>query len=179
MAARSLDAQAQTAKSMGEALKKLYTVTERKSQHDYRKRDDDAECPICLATFSKKSRENLQTRDGNVDLESGEGSPKTKTIMAMLTASTKWIRRHSIPPPIDDPITDEILVINRCGHAFHSRCLVTWFKKKKYDCPICRARYYPPPKPKSKKSRQGTEQELRTGFGPGTGSRTTPLLAIL
>ncbi|KAI0968749.1 hypothetical protein F4678DRAFT_197065 [Xylaria arbuscula] len=179
MAARSSDVKAQTAKSIEEALKKLYTVTEKKSQHDYRKIDDDAECPICLSTFSKKSQENLKTRDGEVDIESGQGPPKMTTIMAMLAASMKWIRRHSIPPPIDDPIDDEILAINRCGHAFHSRCLVAWFTKKKYDCPICRARYYPPPKPKPKWTMQGAEEDLRAGMGPGTGSSTIPTLAIL
>ncbi|KAI3328523.1 hypothetical protein F4824DRAFT_408546 [Ustulina deusta] len=146
-------------KSIHDALKLLYTVTERKSQRDYQADCDDAECPICLASFSRKSEENTSRQDADADLEAGSGFPKTMmTITAgvsRLTGSAKWKKRRSLQPS-----DDQILRIGRCGHAFHSQCLVTWFLKEKYDCPLCRAQYYPPPK-REKQPRQ--EEETSTG----------------
>lgn len=37
---------------------------------------------------------------------------------------------------------DDILRLNTCGHAFHAKCLASWFLIHRYDCPICRAVYY-------------------------------------
>ena len=31
---------------------------------------------------------------------------------------------------------NEIVIILRCGHSYHKKCLFEWFKKKKI-CPLC------------------------------------------
>lgn len=42
---------------------------------------------------------------------------------------------------------DDILTLNTCGHAFHSRCLASWFLMDRFDCPMCRVAYYTRPSP--------------------------------
>lgn len=37
---------------------------------------------------------------------------------------------------------DDVLTLNSCRHAFHSRCLASWFLMERYDCPVCRVVYY-------------------------------------
>lgn len=41
-----------------------------------------------------------------------------------------------------DERDDEVLTLNSCGHAFHSRCLASWFLMERFDCPVCRVVYY-------------------------------------
>jgi hypothetical protein len=36
----------------------------------------------------------------------------------------------------------EILVLQGCKHAFHARCLATWFLADGFDCPVCRSPYW-------------------------------------
>ncbi|CAG7943312.1 unnamed protein product [Penicillium olsonii] len=43
---------------------------------------------------------------------------------------------HHAPP-------EEVLVLNRCKHAFHLKCLKSWFEYRRYKCPICQASYSP------------------------------------
>ena len=31
---------------------------------------------------------------------------------------------------------DNISIINKCGHYYHTKCLCLWFKRKK-SCPLC------------------------------------------
>ncbi|KAI1272192.1 hypothetical protein F5Y07DRAFT_307811 [Xylaria sp. FL0933] len=148
-----------------DALKLLYTVTRRKAQCDYQAPDDDAECPICLSSFSRKSEETTSPRDGDIDLEVGSGIPRAimsiTASVSRLTAPAKWKRRRALQPSVPaEPADNDILVIRRCGHAFHSRCLVAWFMKEKYDCPLCRVRYYKPPR--ARKHRQ--TEDVRVGI---------------
>ena len=65
-------------------------------------------------------------------------------------------------PPLSD---EDVLTLNKCGHAFHSRCLASWFLMERYDCPICRVVYYdaPPPPPRT--------QVLSAGIPIYVGSR--------
>lgn len=42
---------------------------------------------------------------------------------------------------------DDILSLNTCRHAFHAKCLASWFLIDRYDCPICRTVYYVKPPP--------------------------------
>ncbi|KAJ5933076.1 hypothetical protein N7516_007565 [Penicillium verrucosum] len=41
------------------------------------------------------------------------------------------------------PADSEVLVLNRCKHAFHLDCLKSWFEYRRYKCPICQASYSP------------------------------------
>ncbi|KAJ5545538.1 hypothetical protein N7535_006076 [Penicillium sp. DV-2018c] len=41
------------------------------------------------------------------------------------------------------PHESEILVLNRCKHAFHLACLRSWFEYRRYKCPVCQASYSP------------------------------------
>lgn len=44
--------------------------------------------------------------------------------------------------PDGDALDTEILVLQGCRHAFHARCLVTWFLADGFDCPVCRTPYW-------------------------------------
>jgi hypothetical protein len=37
---------------------------------------------------------------------------------------------------------DDILSLNTCRHAFHAKCLASWFLIDRYDCPVCRTVYF-------------------------------------
>ncbi|KAK2043169.1 hypothetical protein LZ31DRAFT_335514 [Colletotrichum somersetense] len=37
---------------------------------------------------------------------------------------------------------DDILTLKGCRHAFHARCLSSWFLIQRYDCPVCRNPYW-------------------------------------
>ncbi|KAI1123800.1 hypothetical protein F5Y10DRAFT_45579 [Nemania abortiva] len=145
------------------AVNKLYKVAERKSYHDYRLDDDtewwvrfprhcvtypltDQHSPICLASFSRRSEDNGTRRDSEVDLEAGVKPPDNTTTNPTDTSKPTILARLE-KFRVVQPEESEILKISQCGHAFHSRCLATWFLKKQYDCPMCRAKYYPPGQP--------------------------------
>ncbi|KAJ0425277.1 hypothetical protein BJY00DRAFT_204998 [Aspergillus carlsbadensis] len=36
-----------------------------------------------------------------------------------------------------NPSSGGVLILNRCTHAFHARCLASWFEYGQYRCPIC------------------------------------------
>ncbi|OJJ38355.1 hypothetical protein ASPWEDRAFT_35973 [Aspergillus wentii DTO 134E9] len=44
-------------------------------------------------------------------------------------------------PPADH--NNRIVVLNRCGHAFHSSCLASYFENRRYKCPMCQTTYFP------------------------------------
>ncbi|KAI1199196.1 hypothetical protein F5X97DRAFT_322613 [Nemania serpens] len=149
---------APSARSTQDALKKLYTVAQRISQSDYRL-DDDTECPICLASFSRRSEDGESRPVIDVDLEAGLGAP------GITTATGRTPRRTASAAAKQEKTSgiqsgeNEILRINRCGHTFHSHCLANWFLREKYDCPLCRATYYRP--------RELHEQGQGQGHGQG------------
>ncbi|KAL2841433.1 hypothetical protein BJY01DRAFT_9226 [Aspergillus pseudoustus] len=37
----------------------------------------------------------------------------------------------------ENPGTSDVLILNRCTHAFHAHCLASWFEYGQYRCPIC------------------------------------------
>ncbi|KAF0320667.1 hypothetical protein GQ607_012064 [Colletotrichum asianum] len=37
---------------------------------------------------------------------------------------------------------DDILTLKSCHHAFHAKCLSSWFLIERYDCPVCRSPYW-------------------------------------
>ncbi|KAF6809818.1 hypothetical protein CSOJ01_06649 [Colletotrichum sojae] len=47
---------------------------------------------------------------------------------------------HDTPP--DDLPNDDILTLKNCQHAFHAKCLSSWFLIERYDCPVCRSQYW-------------------------------------
>ena len=65
-------------------------------------------------------------------------------------AASKWKKRRGSQggAPGGEEGDDEgndVLTLNSCGHAFHSRCLASWFLIQRYDCPVCRVVYYKRP----------------------------------
>ncbi|KAI0865915.1 hypothetical protein F4860DRAFT_200114 [Xylaria cubensis] len=124
-------------RSISAALKELYTVTERQHQDEYKLDDDDTVCPICQASFSRRSSDITCRHDTEIDLEAG-----LKPHEVIETATTELFVFKKTPACVQAMDT-EVLKINRCGHTFHSRCLVTWFLQGKPDCPVCRTTYYP------------------------------------
>ncbi|KAI1733543.1 hypothetical protein F4680DRAFT_398162 [Xylaria scruposa] len=125
-------------RSIPAALKELYTVAERRHQDEYQLDRDDTNCPICLSSFGRRSSDTTSRRDSQVDLEAGlEPDVASETSSA---GGFVWKNRPAL-----QAMDTEILRINRCGHAFHARCLVTWFLQGRADCPMCRGTFYPPP----------------------------------
>lgn len=65
-------------------------------------------------------------------------------------AESRWIARvmqlwkgndaHNTSP--DDQPNDDILTLKKCQHAFHAKCLSSWFLIERYDCPVCRSQYW-------------------------------------
>lgn len=45
---------------------------------------------------------------------------------------------------MDDLSSEHEHVLEQCGHAFHSRCLIGWFQRGNLSCPNCRADAYHP-----------------------------------
>lgn len=143
-------------RSTQDALKKLYTVARRVNQSDYRL-DDDTECPICLASFSRRSVDRDSSRPNvEVDLEAGLGAPNTTTAMGRTPRRAARPKQEKTCGFQADE--SEILRINRCGHTFHSHCLANWFLREKYDCPLCRATYYRPRELQEHEQGQGQGQ---------------------
>ncbi|KAI0115589.1 hypothetical protein GGR51DRAFT_503492 [Nemania sp. FL0031] len=105
----------------------------------------DHSSPICLESFSRRSQD-ISTRSGGGegDLELGTKTQKSTTTSDTRISRLKILTRREIARVFQSVDNNEILRINQCDHAFHSRCLVVWFLKDKYDCPLCRIRYYPP-----------------------------------
>lgn len=115
--------------------------------------------PICLSSFSRKSEEDIHqaNRDTN-DLETGSVLPGPMRIVIAKVRRQIAIRQGRCA---DHSIDDEILKIRKCGHTFRAQCLALWFLKGKYECPLCKIRYYKPPKVKRKKRQPRAMQELR------------------
>lgn len=38
----------------------------------------------------------------------------------------------------------DILPLDTCKHRFHAACLTSWFLLEKYDCPVCKRKYFDP-----------------------------------
>ncbi|KAI0533318.1 hypothetical protein GGR58DRAFT_122500 [Xylaria digitata] len=157
--------------SVQHALEQLYTVTERKRQRDYRARSDDAECPICMASFGGMSK-NTSRRESKNDLEAGLSLPGAITTGGSGRSTRAQPEKHRLFQPMDD----EILKTKQCGHAFHSRCLVTWFLREEqknyvHHCPLCRAEYYPvhrqsEPKREQDRGQRDNTADIRLGGLP-------------
>lgn len=92
---------------------------------------------------------------------------------AKLATGTAEVGEPSIAPSIlekGEGANEEILKLNVCGHEFHAECLISWFIRWKYSCPICRAVYYGK-KPEEKKVTAGTQTEsAESGGGPSEGT---------
>ncbi|KAJ6177869.1 hypothetical protein N7519_008330 [Penicillium mononematosum] len=72
----------------------------------------------------------------------------TQPFWPTASTTTTRIRRHVQPPHCScgaqhSPPDSEVLILNRCKHAFHLDCLKSWFEYRRYKCPICQASYSP------------------------------------
>ncbi|KAJ5783938.1 uncharacterized protein N7518_009615 [Penicillium psychrosexuale] len=86
-------------------------------------------CPICLSALS--SSPYLACPDPVV-LADDQHNPNPTT------RSDPRCSCGAHSPP-----DSEVLVLNRCKHAFHLDCLKSWFEYRRYKCPICQASYSP------------------------------------
>jgi hypothetical protein len=102
----------------------------------------------------------VQTRNNSemdVDLEAGQGIhpvPSLATTIAATPTTTSspaphQKHMHDEKAGMGGGVVgqdDEILILKRCQHLFHARCLATWFLRRKYTCPVCRVPYYRDPR---------------------------------
>ncbi|KAJ5475771.1 hypothetical protein N7475_001500 [Penicillium sp. IBT 31633x] len=85
-------------------------------------------CPICLSALSSSPYLNCPDPSALA-----HGQP---------TSTTRPDRRCTCGAQHSPP-DSEVLVLNRCNHAFHLACLKSWFEYRRYKCPICQASYSP------------------------------------
>ncbi|KAI0396774.1 hypothetical protein F5Y17DRAFT_58684 [Xylariaceae sp. FL0594] len=97
---------------MRDVLQHLYTFTKKQSPEEIKSMGSDAQCPICLSHFSRRS----------TDLDSTPA-----VAMAMGVSFKQW--------------DDVILRTNQCNHVFHAPCLASWILRGKATCPVCRIVY--------------------------------------
>ncbi|KAI1360124.1 hypothetical protein F5Y08DRAFT_55166 [Xylaria arbuscula] len=107
--------------------------------------------PICLLSFNRKSVEIKQAHRNAIEFKTWSAlpGPLRNTTASVLGQIAVTKGRYSVHWR-----DDEILRLNACGHAFRAQCLVLWFLKGKYTCPVCRRSYYPPPETKKQKAMQ-------------------------
>ncbi|KAJ5173714.1 uncharacterized protein N7500_001645 [Penicillium coprophilum] len=86
-------------------------------------------CPICLSALS--SSPYLACPDPSVLAHDQYHNPTARPDAFCICGA-----KHSPPG-------SEVLVLNRCKHAFHLDCLKSWFEYRRYKCPICQASYSP------------------------------------
>ncbi|KAJ5471225.1 hypothetical protein N7530_008582 [Penicillium desertorum] len=89
-------------------------------------------CPICLSALS--SSPYLACPDPAV-LAPGQHNQTPNTATRPDPHCTCGAQHH--------PPDSEVLILNRCKHAFHFDCLKSWFEYRRYKCPICQASYSP------------------------------------
>ncbi|RHZ48230.1 RING finger protein [Aspergillus thermomutatus] len=81
-------------------------------------------CSICLSTLlpSSSSQSSLPSSDPERPPQGTSG----------------------LDPAAEAPTRDwNLLILNRCGHAFHYSCLASWWEYRPYRCPVCQASYAP------------------------------------
>ncbi|TDZ38261.1 hypothetical protein C8035_v006839 [Colletotrichum spinosum] len=122
------------------------------------------------------SNAEQQTRQGSGSVE--HRVSKGINSFRLSRVAQLWKRPRSDRCGPDGPPDDDILTLNTCQHAFHAKCLSSWFLIERYDCPVCRSQYWQtremrtraasaPPGPSSFESGVGAG-------GTGDGSRTGP-----
>ncbi|KAL3448475.1 hypothetical protein BJX65DRAFT_63906 [Aspergillus insuetus] len=123
----------------------------------------DESCPICLTSLfapsalslSGSTIHNPQDRSNQtLPLPSPPEAahishPDQCTTITTRTRTdddrTRLPRRPGQRPPAEaddeeertNPSSSGVLILNRCTHAFHARCLASWFEYGQYRCPIC------------------------------------------
>lgn len=94
--------------------------------------------PICLSyLYPKDVHTSTSVASNKADVETGNAISRSVTTTTITTDTVAEEKRRSM-----QPVDDEVLMMKRCPHVFHSRCLATWFLRRKYDCPVCRTPYY-------------------------------------
>ncbi|KAL2811782.1 hypothetical protein BJX63DRAFT_268806 [Aspergillus granulosus] len=120
----------------------------------------DESCPICLTSLFAPSAFSLSSSTiHNPQGRSNQTLPLPSVPEAAHTLHPNQCTTAIISPDDDrtrppryagrSPAGDEeggecrnldssgIMVLNRCAHAFHARCLASWFEYRQYRCPIC------------------------------------------
>ncbi|KAK1585937.1 uncharacterized protein LY79DRAFT_259210 [Colletotrichum navitas] len=153
--------------------------------------DAEQECPICIEPLFLPNNTNVtgaqpmhvmpsQIPGGAAGVPSVEGSGRQTWPTQHMTgdasedrnakpAASKWeilVGRLWGKSPVKTCTKlsdDDILTLKGCQHAFHAKCLSSWFLIHRYDCPVCRNPYW-----------QSREEKARVahappGLGPGPG----------
>ncbi|KAK2060656.1 hypothetical protein LY76DRAFT_591241 [Colletotrichum caudatum] len=131
---------------------------------------DDAgpECPICIEPLFVPTAAGPRPLQGMPSQSSGEAAG---VLSVQDSEGQAGPIQHTAEPPGEDRNTkraaskgqgisigrlwrkspvkeymkasdDDILTLKGCQHAFHARCLSSWFLIQRYDCPVCRNPYW-------------------------------------
>ncbi|OHF01947.1 hypothetical protein CORC01_02825 [Colletotrichum orchidophilum] len=128
--------------------------------------DSEPECPICIGPLFVSSNRNAAEAvpkraiplnapgsDGDHCVPEGSGGePSRYTVggssdgcgvkAAPLNWSVPWPWKRKSSKPASEPSEDDILTLRNCQHAFHAKCLSSWFLIERFDCPVCRSQYW-------------------------------------
>lgn len=56
--------------------------------------------------------------------------------------SMPWPCKRKLSASASETSEDDILTLKNCQHAFHAKCLSSWFLIERFDCPVCRSQYW-------------------------------------
>jgi hypothetical protein len=92
--------------------------------------DNMAWIALAVLEFVSLPRQHLDNADGSTKTMAAE-RPECVFCLGELEDAEEWV------------------VLKRCHHEFHRKCLVKWLEQKKSNCPICRAMVWPGALPKT------------------------------
>ncbi|KAK1702262.1 hypothetical protein BDP67DRAFT_277400 [Colletotrichum lupini] len=128
--------------------------------------DSEPECPICIGPLFVSSNCNaagavptqgitLKAPDSGGHTRvlegSGEetsrstvgGTDEVRDVKAILRSwNIPWPWKRKLYASASEPSEDDILTLKNCQHAFHAKCLSSWFLIERFDCPVCRSQYW-------------------------------------
>ncbi|KAG9250710.1 uncharacterized protein F5Z01DRAFT_343966 [Emericellopsis atlantica] len=152
---RALSAVDPGPKQLGRARRKLSTVTAC-STHPVEDTEaaaaqlDLGECPICIGPLVP---EPAHIDGGSIrlaldELTTAAASRQSKRVrfcrgrLSFKGALPTTVSPTTCNGDAAEEVVDDVLTLNSCGHAFHARCLASWFLIERFDCPVCRVVYY-------------------------------------
>ncbi|TDZ13767.1 hypothetical protein Cob_v013104 [Colletotrichum orbiculare MAFF 240422] len=161
------------------------------------KHDSEPECPICIAPLFVSNNSGVRATTGGQPVfvqavatlaPSDEDGCGPASNAEQQTRQDSGSVEHRVSKGINSLRLSRVAQLwqrprsDRCQHAFHAKCLSSWFLIERYDCPVCRSQYWQtremrtraasaPPGPSSFEIGVGAG---RTGDGSGTGPRRPP-----
>jgi hypothetical protein len=101
-------------------------------------------CPICLCALPSPEQPQALMP---VDRPSVPFKARISFVLNAV-AARRWDRKSAFADKdkeaedFETAAEQDILALNTCKHSFHAACLISWFLPEKYDCPVCKGKYF-------------------------------------